>query len=58
MGKIWERNVKHSFISINQIKICESQMIDKLLLTKYLSKMNENFEKEIYIKFISSQTKG
>lgn len=29
-------------------------MIDKLLLTKYLSKMNENFEKEIYIKFISS----
>lgn len=29
-------------------------MIDKLLLTKYLSMMNENFEKEIYIKFISS----
>lgn len=28
-------------------------MIDKLLLTKYLSMMNENFEKEIYIKFIS-----
>lgn len=28
-------------------------MIDKLLLTKYLSITNENFEKEIYIKFIS-----